>query len=132
MSLSHVVLVLLTLAPFALEAQQSAGDLASLRSQAQRNGFVDVVVTTTAVANMRTAGTLAPMVTPEQQRAIIRDQQKLVMALVSRGVLVGNEVSIQPDRSFVLRVLPQGLDLLSKTALVMEVRAAADAPKVQR
>jgi hypothetical protein len=122
--------VLFAVVPLVASAQQVAGDISYLGSKAAAEGSIEVVVATKAVADARAAKT-GPL-TAEQQRAIGRAQQKIMLILVSRGLVVGNEISLQPDGSFVLRVLPQGLDLLTQSSDVGEIRANADASRALR
>ena len=126
----RMVLVLLAIAPLMVQAQPIAGDLPYLRNKASTEGWVEVVVRTKASidASVAKIGEL----TADERRAIGRAQQKIMLILVSRGLVVGNEVSLQPDGSLVLRVLPRGLDVLSESAEVREVRANSDAARTQR
>jgi hypothetical protein len=125
-----MALVLLTLTPLVAPAQQVAADISFLRNKATADGSIEVAVTTRAVADAR-ASKSGPLAV-DQQRAIGRAQQKIMLILVSRGLVVGNEVSLQPDGSLVLRVLPQGLDFLAQSTDVQEIRANADASRTLR
>ena len=112
--------ILLTLAPLVAAAQPS-GDITSLRNRASAEGSIEVVVATKAVVAARTSKTGTE--TADQQRAIGRAQRRIMLILVSRGLVVGNEVSLQQDGSLVLRVLPQGLDILAQSPEIQEIRA---------
>lgn len=124
----RMISVLLIFAPLIGAAQQVASDLAYLRSKAIAEGSVGVTVTTKSATD--TAGFKGAMTT-EQQPAIGRALHKIMMVLVSRGLVVGNAASIQPDGSLVLRVLPEGLDVLARSPDVTAVRSTADASTVQ-
>ncbi len=129
MTRPNATLFLCLLLPVVALAQPSVVELSGLRSIAQTKGSVEVKVTTRAVAAAEVQKT-AP--TSGQRIAIGRAQQKIMLILVSRGLVVGNEVSLQPDGSLVLRVLPQGLDFLAQSADVHEIRANADTSKLTR
>ncbi len=45
------------------------------------------------------------------------------MMLISRNLVVGNEITVEPDGSFTMRVLPAALDRLSENPDIAELRA---------
>jgi len=120
--------VLLAVVPMVALAQPVSSDIAYLRTKANAEGWVEVSVTPRGAAEVRALR--APSLTTDKQTIIGRAQQKIMMILVSRGLVVGNEVSLQPNGSLVLRVLPRGLDFLAASPDVAEVRANIDASKV--
>jgi hypothetical protein len=77
-------------------------------------------VTTRAVAD---AASIGPARTEAQHVAIQRAQHKVLAQLISRGLVVGNEINVQPDGSFTMRVLPSGIDQLAASADVAVLRA---------
>src|SRR6185369_14033302 len=113
-----------------VSAQWVGSDLAALRGKAIAEKWVAVTVTTAATYDSRS--TAAGTTTTVQQRFPDRIQQKLVMKLVSRDLVVGNEVSILSDRSLTMRALPAGLDFLAQSRDVSDIRATSDASRIQR
>lgn len=107
----------IAMAQFVVVAQPN--DVATLRNQATAEGAVEVRVTTRAVAD---AASVATARTEAEHVAIQRAQHRLLTQLISRGLLVGNEISLQPDGSFTMRVLPSGIDQLAASADVAVLR----------
>ena len=97
-------------------------DLSALRAKAQLEGSVEVKVVTRAVAGLSAAR--KPTLTAEQRREVQRAQDKILIPLIARGLVVGNEIFVQPDGSFTMRVLPDGLEQLARGAEVQELRAS--------
>jgi hypothetical protein len=114
-------LLCIAMAPLPLVAQPNPADVNRLRTQAIADGSVDVSVTSHAVAATRSG--VVP--TADQRIAIQRAQHKILIQLISRGLVVGKEVSVAPDGSFTMRVLPAGLDHLAASAdvAILEVGA---------
>src|SRR5262245_29049196 len=104
-------------------AQTTVNDLSALRSTAQRDGSVVVTVTTRALSESR-SNRGEP--TTQQRAEIQQAQRKVLVALVAKDLVVGNEVAIQPDGSFTLRLLAQGLDELARNKDVAELRATGE------
>ena len=111
---------LMAMVQFVVAAQPNAADVATLRNQATGEGSVEVTVTTRAVAD---AARIGAERTEAQQVAIQRAQHKVLIQLISRGLVVGNEINLQPDGSFTMRVLPSGIDQLAASADVAVLRA---------
>jgi hypothetical protein len=109
MTVRWTILLLLLLAPTISSAQLAAGDLVNLRNKVVAEGSVEVKVSTRAVAD---AGSTLAGLTNAQRIAIDRAQDRILLHLLSQGLLVGNEITVQPDGSFTMRVLPAGLELL--------------------
>lgn len=101
---------LMAMVQFVVAAQPNPGDVATLRNQAIAERSVEVRVTTRAVADAASIGAVR---TEAQYVAIQRAQHKVLIQLISRGLVVGNEINLQPDGSFTLRVLPAGLAYLA-------------------
>ena len=98
-----------------------APDLSALRSKARLEGSVEVKVVTRAAANG--LGPSRSRQTVEERREVQRVQDKVLITLIARRLIVGNEISVQPDGSFSMRVSPEGLERLVQNADVAEVHA---------
>lgn len=110
------------LASFPLGALAQTSDLGTLRAKAQAEGSVEVRVVTRAAASTSTVGTIA--VSSEQRNAMRRAQDRVLIALVSHGLVVGNEIFVQPDGTFSLRVLPEGLEAMARNTDIQQLTVA--------
>jgi parvulin-like peptidyl-prolyl isomerase len=127
MTFCPAALLLLLFAPLAASAQ-SVGRVSDLRSKAVAEGSVAVKVITRAVA----AAPSAPAARTAAQRSAIQlAQQKLLLDLIPRGLVEGNEIRLEPDGSFTMRVLPEGIDRLAGSGDVAAL-ALATTPAVNR
>ena len=111
-----VALIIAVLLPLVAHAQTSpSSNLSALRSTARLEGSVEVRVVTRALANpvARSGRALT-----NQRRDVHWAQETILARLIVRGLVVGNHVSLQPDGSFTLRVLPAGLEQLAQDAEV--------------
>jgi len=114
-------IVLIFSVPLSAGAQPSTLDLTGLRAKAQAEGSVQVTVVTRAVSSAVSTG--LSTASPEQRKAMRRAQDKILIRLISRGLVVGNEIFVQPDGSFSIRVLPDGLEQLAQSADVAEMHS---------
>lgn len=113
------IALLALLAPLLLRAQTPSAEAPALRAKAIAEGSVEVHVVTRAVALSKGA-----TLTPERKAQIARDQNKVVMLLITHNLIVGNAITIQSDGSFVMRVLPEALDQLARTGNVQLIEEA--------
>ncbi|HZF30368.1 MAG TPA: hypothetical protein VE907_14720 [Gammaproteobacteria bacterium] len=102
------IALLALLSPLLLEAQTPSAEAPALRAKAIAEGSVEVHVVTRAVALSK-----GVTLTPERKAQIARDQSKIVMLLIARNLVVGNEITGEPDGSFSMRVLPAAIDYLA-------------------
>lgn len=129
MLIRYTIPLLLALIPLVVDAQSAAGAIAQLRNRAILEGAVDVKVTTRPIADSGLPGR-AP--TEAQRIAIQRAQHRILVRLLPRGLVVGNEITMQPDGSFTMRVLPTGLDYLAASPDVAILDAGATRKETQR
>ena len=114
-----MVALLALLSPLLLEAQTLSAEAQALRAKAIADGAVEVNVVTRALSASKG---VAP--TPERKAQIVRDQNRIVTLLVARNLVVGNEITVEQDGSFTLRVLPDAIDRLVVSADVAEIHGA--------
>jgi predicted outer membrane protein len=113
------LLALLALLPLGIQAQTPSSDVRALRAKAISEGSVEINVVTRALALSNGAS-----VTPDKKAEIARDQSKLMAQLIARNLVVGNEIWVQPDGSFTLRVLPDAIEYLSASREVSVLQPA--------
>jgi limonene-1,2-epoxide hydrolase len=117
MGRSTIVLLAL-LSPLLLEAQIPSAEAQALRAKAVEEGSVEVKVVTRALSASR-----GSVLTPERHAQIARDQSRIVMLLVARNLIVGNEITIEQDGAFTMRVLPEAVDRLAASTDVAEIHS---------
>lgn len=117
----RLVLACVALAPLIASGQPVLA-IAQLRSQALTEGSVEVKVTTRALVDAATSPTNH---TQAQRLAIHLAQQRILLELVPRGLVVGNAINVQPDGSFTMRVLPEALEHLAASTAIAALGPAA-------
>jgi len=125
MILHRTALLCLALTPL-ITSGQTATPIAQMRNRAIAEGSVEVTVTSRAVAQ----APLSPSARTQAQRfAIQLAQQKILMGLLPRGLVVGNEINAEPDGTFSMRVLPDAVDVLAASPDVIAVRERGSSDK---
>jgi len=118
-----VTAILLCGVSLGVNAQTSELELSSLRAKAQNEGSVEVRVVSRAAASVVSSD--LSNVNPEQRKAIQRAQDRILVGLIARGLIVGNEIFLQSDGSFSMRVLPGGLEALVVSTDVQKLSSVA-------
>jgi hypothetical protein len=121
----RAALLLLMFTPL-VAGGQSTSPFAELRSKAIAQGSVQVKVTTRAVADAPTAGR-----TQAQRFAIQLAQQRLLLDLIPKGLVLGNEISMQADGAFTMRVFPDAIDYLAASNDVAALDEAVTSKRAQ-